>query len=329
MKAQAFNDKKINKLNEQNVQNKYKMHDKDGIVTIKNPLVFTKKLNTNYKLVPFNVLINDVGKTKYLPPVSKEWKNTSYNYNYNNSINLPINDLRIYSLIKGYFSLYFNNKFIEHKYISRKRRRRSYNKIFVSKAEIKHTNEKAIITLYVFNKERLSLLKKIQTFKSVIFNIVKIKGKESKFIMAWSRFIFNYTSQFNIIMQPTSKILLNYFSILLKPKIKNGLKYINRTFFTYNIRYLKKVRIIFSTIRRLRLKLSLNKNKFEENFLNKLANYISKYYEKKIEFNIVNLKSLAYNSDIFTQLLTLKIKKLNIIQCEEWMLYYLELFYLK
>jgi hypothetical protein len=41
-------------------------------VEYNSPFIFTKKINTNYKLVPFNIVENDVGKTKYLPPVSKE-----------------------------------------------------------------------------------------------------------------------------------------------------------------------------------------------------------------------------------------------------------------
>lgn len=36
------------------------------------PYIFTKKTNAHFKLVPFNGLINNVGKMKYLPPVSKE-----------------------------------------------------------------------------------------------------------------------------------------------------------------------------------------------------------------------------------------------------------------
>jgi len=35
-------------------------------------IIFTKKINTHYKLVPFNIVENHVGKTKYLPAVSKE-----------------------------------------------------------------------------------------------------------------------------------------------------------------------------------------------------------------------------------------------------------------
>ena len=63
--------------------------------------------------------------------------------------------------------MYFNHKYLKHKYISRKNKRKSFNKIFVSKAEIKHDNNKAIITLYVYNKERFSLLKKIKELKNI------------------------------------------------------------------------------------------------------------------------------------------------------------------
>ena len=66
---------------------------------------------------------------------------------------------------------------------------------------------------------------------------------------------------------------------------------------------------ILTTIRRYRLRLSLNKYKLEEQFLYKLSILISKYYSKKVEFNIVNLKSIAFNVDIFTEILTTKIKK--------------------
>ena len=60
---------------------------------------------------------------------------------------------------------------------------------------------------------------------------------------------------------------------------------------------------------RLRLRLSLNKYKFEDKFIFKLSQLISQYYGKKVEFNIVNLRSVAYNSDIFTEILTLKLRK--------------------
>ena len=66
---------------------------------------------------------------------------------------------------------------------------------------------------------------------------------------------------------------------------------------------------ILTTIRRYRLRLSLNRYKLEEQLLYKLSQLISKYYGKKVELNIVNLKSMAHNVDIFTEILTSKIKK--------------------
>lgn len=66
---------------------------------------------------------------------------------------------------------------------------------------------------------------------------------------------------------------------------------------------------ILTTIRRYRLRLSLNKYKLEEQLLYKLSQLISKYYGKKVELNIVNLKSITFNGDIFTEILTSKIKK--------------------
>ena len=66
--------------------------------------------------------------------------------------------------------MYFNHRYINHKYISRKKKRRSFSRIFVSIPEIKHTNNKATITLYVFNKEKLYLLKKYKNMKSFDYN---------------------------------------------------------------------------------------------------------------------------------------------------------------
>jgi hypothetical protein len=98
-------------------------------------------------------------------------------------------------------------------------------------------------------------------------------------------------------------------ALLLKYKTNNRKDYSNKLYFNRNLRFSKKVQKFFSLVRRLRLRLSLNKNKFEERFLNKLSVLLGKYYGKKVEFNIVNLKSIAYNSDIFTEILTLKVKK--------------------
>jgi hypothetical protein len=54
--------------------------------------------------------------------------------------------------------------------------------------------------------------------------------------------------------------------------------------------------------------LNLNKMKFESNFLSKIEPLVSKLYNKKVEFNIVNLKTLCFNSDMFTEAITVKLR---------------------
>ncbi len=279
-----------------------------------NSFIFRKKFNSNYKLVPFKVSVNDIGRTKYLPPVAKEWKNSVYNYNSKNLVNYPVYDLKINSLIKSYFNLYFNHKFIEH-YISRKKKRKSLNKIYVSKAEIKHTNSLAIITIYVYNRERFLLLDKIKKLHIIlkkkirrVFKIVKIhrifaklmvlsiKKKKIQLIkflsLPWIIQSKNLTEDTSILWR-----LANY-------KVKGNYS----TFYIWMKRLAVLLYKILSIIRRYRLRLSLNKYKFEEVFLYRLSKLISKYYGKKVEFNIINLKSIAFNGDIFTEILTKKLK---------------------
>lgn len=47
--------------------NKYRLYAKNT-----NLYIFDKYINNNYKLIPFNKKRNEVGNTKYFPPVSKE-----------------------------------------------------------------------------------------------------------------------------------------------------------------------------------------------------------------------------------------------------------------
>jgi hypothetical protein len=240
--------------------------------------IFNKFIKNNSKLIPFNVKINYTGETKYFPPFSKEWKNSIYVFNFNNLKNLPLYNININTLIKNYFNLYFNHKFINNKFKSPRIKRLSLNKIFVSKAEIKHTNSKAIVTIYTYNREKRVLLKKIKMIKILFYKkILSLLYNDDK--LNPHKFITTST----------------------------GLRI--KTILTL----LHKELIIF---RRFKLKLSLNNYKFEEKFLYKLSKLISNFYNKKVEFNIINMKSIILNSEFFTQILSLKLinRKANIIR---------------
>jgi len=134
--------------------------------------IFNNNLNNNPKTVALRKKIGDIGKTKYLPSYSKEWKNTIYCYNKNMLKNIPANDVNINKIIQNYLNLYFkDHKYIGSiKFILLRRRRTFLRRIYVSNAEIKHTNNKAIITLFTVNREnkvlKIKYLKIIKKNKS-------------------------------------------------------------------------------------------------------------------------------------------------------------------
>jgi hypothetical protein len=184
--------------------------------------------------------------------------------------NIPVYNININTLVKNYFNLYFNHKFLQNKYKSPRTNRLSLNKIFVSKAEIKHTNSKATVTIYTYNREKIVLLKKLNKIKNFVY--IKILS----------------------LLYNSDKLYKNISKDFLKKTI---------------ITLLYKELILF---RRFKLKLSLNKYKFEEKFLYKLSKLISSFYNKKVEFNLINMKSIVLNSDFFTEILSLKLKDRNV-----------------
>jgi hypothetical protein len=265
--------------------------------------------------------IGDIGITKYLPSFSKEWKNTIYSYNKNTLKNIPVNDLNINKIIKGYFNLYFKDrKYTGSKFILLKRRRNLLRRIHVSNAEIKHTNNKAIITLYTLNREKNVLKKKY----------LKINKKISKKLIAKRYFLLykeNIEKIYKILGEykdQGANVVPSIFisDIIRKTKfIKYKLEYLNK-FIKLKDLYLKKVwgvilnqyaRKYLKYLRKYDLLYSLNQYKFNRLvFLPILSNILNKIIGKKIEYNIINLKSVAYHTDLFTNALALKLRKRRI-----------------
>jgi hypothetical protein len=133
------------------------------------PLVFTSKINDRSKLRPLSKIINSLGETKHFPASTKEWYNSIYAYNSTYAKNLPSADKNLSKLIKSYFNLYFSKRIIKRKKIATRFRRLSFKKIFVSKAEIKHTSDKVNITLYIYNEEKRILEREIKRLELCLF----------------------------------------------------------------------------------------------------------------------------------------------------------------
>lgn len=274
-----------------------------GMVDMMIPTIFKKNVKNNSKLRPLNEIISDVGEIQYFPAWSKEWRNSVYHYNSNLIKNFPVYDLNIYKIIKSYFNMFFNHQFIKYKYIRPRRRRLSFNKIFLARPEIKHTNSKAIITLYTFNREKFALLKKIKILTKLTKKIIMIVQQKNCLLKIEK--IFFKTNMIFAILKDRNLLqdFYAYFSALKTSKSKakeQANKWIKLIFNKE-----------FTLIRKYKFRLNLNKYKFEDKLLYGLSNIIRKLYNKQIEFNIVNLKNIVFNTDLFTEISTLKIKKRN------------------
>jgi hypothetical protein len=283
-----------------------------------NMKVFKNNLKVNSKTTLLKSKTDSIGSIKYLPSFSKEWRNIVYSFNKNNLKNIPSNDININKIVQSYFDLFFKKELgIDNKNIPLRKRRKFLRRIFISNVEIKHTNTKAKITLFTINREEEVFMEKyanlytkisFKLFKDSIFFYRKFLNKEFiKNILNQkyqTRNEYFFESEF-IGKKNYLKHKLNYFQIFLK--LKN--LWVRKMWSLLIQKQSKKYLIL---LRKFNLLYSLNEFKFNKLILlPKLSNLLSKLMGKKLEYNIINLKSISYNADIFTKILALKINKIK------------------
>lgn len=318
-----------------------------------NSIIFIKKINNKHKIIPLKTTNNTLGPTKYFPTAIKEWSNGIYSFNKNVVKLLSIKGKNLNKIIRSYFNFYFNKNLLNSKYISTRFKRLSINKIFVSKAELKHTSSKVVINLYIYNEERRNLMRRIKRLESLLFpshdllprdfkddKLLSIQGK-LKIIndKSHTMYLEEWLSKIQFIIKEELELKRDYFFNILNIKdfgsplwkqtnriiedletTLNNIRNINR-YCKYNAVFnyrFKKAYIEFLQLRELEkeimtisyynLILNLNSFKFENDSLLKIKAMVGKIYKKKVEFNIVNLKTLYLNSDIFTQAISIKLK---------------------
>jgi Mitochondrial ribosomal protein (VAR1) len=86
-----------------------------------------------------------------------EWFNSIYAYNHNYIKSLPVADKHLMSLLKSYFNMQIKDEKIKNKRNIIKNRRISTKRVFIGRGELKHSNNKVIITFYVYNTEAMFL----------------------------------------------------------------------------------------------------------------------------------------------------------------------------
>ena len=292
----------------------------------------TKRKKDNTHKIKLENNYNYIGKPRHYPPANKEWFNSIYVYNNNTIKLLPTIDKVTHKLVKSYFNFY--SRKLEKKIKSRNSRKRgrrlSTNRILISRPELKHTNDKVIVTVYVYNRQKKyyfnKLIRLVET-NNTLPNVIKIKTIKKKSLkiksgvkkqkkIAWKTLgLFSYFSS------------LSSFSDCLRSKANekddkedkkmnkqendknkpdtNKLKNYETTYLKdYIIRCLRKEMLYIYLLQLV----SFNVSKFENRYLLPLISLVRKVYNKKVEFNFVNLKNLYLNSYIFAETLVTKIR---------------------
>jgi hypothetical protein len=319
------------------------------IIETSKPFIFSKKLNDKSKIIPLNKVNNTLGPMRYFPPANQEWNNSIYVFNNVTNKNISIAQKNLTRLIKSYFNLYFSNKLSYKKKIPTRFRRLAVNKILISEAELKHTSNKVIITLYVYNEERRILINRLKRVEAILLPSCSIspdgENKDTSLVLSLRKRlnlikkndVFSFLArleevkryliegiklekkgletinklnsrkekllEIQILEENLNKTLTIISSCLNDPV---SLKYYENTYNKFIAKTLLEKEI--ATIAYYKLLLNLNQNKFEDLFISRLSPLISKIYNKEVEFNIINLKAVYLNSDIFTQAIALKLR---------------------
>ena len=267
-----------------------------------------KLKNTKNKRI---INVNEKIFSKNFPPSVREWNNSIYVYN-KNALNLiPVTIALSIKLIKSYFNLYNYKleRIIRKTRLLRRFKRISSHKFYVSNGEFKHTNNKVIITLYIFNRQKQNYKLKIEKRYKRVFRRFRFKLKRKFKLIKYKG--LNYLKK----AQKKRYILIKTLNV--RPALKKKIRIIklNKNFYStgYITKFYKK--IVKKSLRKLKIYLYykqllfINKSKFNFSYLQNLKYNLEKLYNKNVEFSLVNLKYFYLNSDILSESITLKIKK--------------------
>ena len=203
---------------------------------------------------------------------------------------MSISNKTVFSLLKSYFNLYNEQLEIKPKNISI--RRLSSHKIFVSKGEFKHTNNKVIINMFVYNRQKLNLLKQ---YSRISKSLKRSKNKKFNKINKNALFLINNAKIYKIKMSCMKNKLVN-----------NKFNYYENLYRNDYIIACYEREMLYLSYKRLLL---LNKLKFRYTYIQIIINIIKKIFNKDVDFNLINLKYFYLNSDIYTESILNKITK--------------------
>ena len=168
------------------------LYNKTSSLKNNTPIIFKKKKNKSF-IKTLQYKSNDTGLTRHYTPAAQEWFNSIYTYNKSYIKLLPTADKNLMYLLKSHFNFFVKSNLLGTKQIANRYRRISAKRIFVGKGELKHSNNKVIITSYVYNTEKLYLKNQLSRYAKALYypksklEINIIKNKKDKEVITYNR----------------------------------------------------------------------------------------------------------------------------------------------
>jgi hypothetical protein len=136
---------------------------------------------TKYKnnLYPYDIKGKDIN----INPSQKEWTNVNYSFSQKNlNNNTKSIDFNVYKLITSYFNMYKKEMKKKIGIFTKGKNLFSGNKVWISKPEIKQTNDTVSIDIYIYNRKINVLIKNIK------YKYLSFLKKKRNFIVQYKNF---------------------------------------------------------------------------------------------------------------------------------------------
>ncbi len=235
---------------------------------------------------------------RHHPTNTKEWFNSIYLYNKSTSKLLPSIDVSVIKIVRRYFYMFSKNleKKIRAPRLRLWMRKYKTGRILVAKPEFKHTNDKVVITLYVYNRDLYKNIRKMNNIRTLT-NMGISAAKKDYFVQKLSKL--------NALVKNTFPSLNKQKDLFFKFLNKQSMLDLKNTVLLKLVKKLLKRERLLLNFKRM---IHFNNSKFNSVHLLPLKNFMDKVYNKEVEFNIVSLKSFHLNGDILLQILATKLK---------------------
>lgn len=259
---------------------------------------YIEKINTDYTCKS-----SFRNKCKHYPPLIKEWFSSIYAFNNNTVKVLPASDKNLSLLVNNYFNLY-NTKLdrkTKTKQLRIKKIKSSTNKLLISKLNLKHTSDKINITVYTYNRRKRYYLNKTANTAS----FASPTSNKSEVFVFFMKNLKNNISDLELkIKRRTYNFLQKVVPYIKEKKHVSLTEHYNKY---YMVDYVKKhMRKEIVSIR-YKQSIYLEESKSQNQYMLALVGFIERIYNKKIGFNIINLKYFYNSASIFSKALMIKL----------------------